>query len=331
MKDFAYCAPSTLREAVALKAEKGEAARVLAGGTDLIVQLRGKRFYARLHHRHQECPRGQRAFLRPPPGVWSSARACPAGASTMTPKSSRDTLGSSIRPAIIGGIQIQGRATFGGNLCNASPSADTIPSLITHSAVCHIAGPDGKRQVAVEDFCTAPGRSVLALGEILVSLQIPIVKKNTSSHYQRFIPRNEMDIAVVGVSSHVVLANRGKEFKAVRIALAAGRPHADFRPRGRRPSSGPSRLRRGHSSSSGGYPERGPPDFRYARPGRVPHPPRRGAGQAHPRGCCRPGSRPVRRQRRAGSGRLEVRSYTDHLVGEKSSAPTIRSARKALH
>lgn len=227
MKDFAYCAPSTLREAVALKAEKGEAARVLAGGTDLIVQLRGKRFAPDCIIDIKNVPEANELSYGPRRGLVIGA-----GVSCWRMYNDPEIVdrypGLVDSAAIIGGIQIQGRATFGGNLCNASPSADTIPSLITHSAVCHIAGPDGKRQVAVEDFCTAPGRSVLAPGEILVSLQIPIARKNTGSHYQRFIPRNEMDIAVVGVSSHVILANRGKEFKAVRIALAAVGPTPIF-------------------------------------------------------------------------------------------------------
>ena len=130
--------------------------------------------------------------------------------------------------SIIGGIQIQGRATFGGNLCNASPSADSTPSLIAHSAVCNIIGPDGKRSIPVEEFCVAPGKSALKTGELLVSIQVPANKKNQGGHYQRFIPRNEMDIAVVGVGAWVELANRGKEFKQVRIALGAVGPTPIF-------------------------------------------------------------------------------------------------------
>lgn len=130
--------------------------------------------------------------------------------------------------SIIGGIQIQGRATFGGNLCNASPSADSTPSLIAYGAVCNIIGPDGKRSIPAEEFCVAPGKSALKTGELLVSIQVPANKKNQGAHYQRFIPRNEMDIAVVGVGSWVELANRGKEFKQVRIALGAVGPTPIF-------------------------------------------------------------------------------------------------------
>lgn len=227
MKDFEYCAPSTLREAISLKAEKGDAARVLAGGTDLIVQLRGKRFAPDRVIDIKNVPEANELSYGPRRGLVIGA-GVPCWRFYNDAEIAERYPGLVDSAAIIGGIQIQGRATFGGNLCNSSPSADTIPSLITHSASCNIAGPNGKRSIAVEDFCTGPGANALEPGEILVSLQLPTAKKNTGSHYQRFIPRNEMDIAVVGVSSHVVLANRGKEFKAVRIALAAVGPTPIF-------------------------------------------------------------------------------------------------------
>jgi carbon-monoxide dehydrogenase medium subunit len=125
---------------------------------------------------------------------------------------------------LIGGIQIQGRASMGGNLCNASPAADSIPALIAHSAVAVVAGPNGRREVAVEDFCTAPGRTVLEAGEFLVSLQIPAPQPGFGAAYLRFIPRNEMDIAVVGVGASVQLSADGSMIESARIALAAVAP-----------------------------------------------------------------------------------------------------------
>jgi carbon-monoxide dehydrogenase medium subunit len=224
LKDFEYCTPKTLREALALL---GEDARVLAGGTDLIVQMRGKRFEPErvvdIKHIRElnELSFSARKGLIIGAGVPCWRLYNDAAIAARYP-------GLMDSAAIIGGIQIQGRATLGGNLCNASPSADATPSLIAHSAICNIIGPDGKRSLPVEEFCTAPGQSALQPGELLVSIQVPANKKNQGGHYQRFIPRNEMDIAVVGVGSWVELANRGKEFKQVRIALGAVGPTPIF-------------------------------------------------------------------------------------------------------
>ena len=126
--------------------------------------------------------------------------------------------------SIIGGIQIQSRAGLGGNLCNASPSADGIPALIAHSAVAKIASVNGTRDVAVEDFCTGPSRTVLEAGELLVSIDVPRPAANSGAAYTRFIPRNEMDIAVAGVGVYVELDGSGQNFVSARIALASVGP-----------------------------------------------------------------------------------------------------------
>jgi carbon-monoxide dehydrogenase medium subunit len=223
LKDFEYTAPRTLREAVASMVEKGAQARALAGGTDLIVQLRIKRLQPERIVDVKHIPELNELSYGPRKGLTIGA-AVPCHRLYGDAEVVERYPGLIDSAAIIGGIQIQGRATFGGNLCNASPSADTIPSLIAYGATCEIAGPNGRRQVAVEDFCTAPGQSVLQLGELLVALRIPPVRKHSGAHYLRFIPRNEMDIAVVGAGAYVELANRKKEFKAVRIGLAAVAP-----------------------------------------------------------------------------------------------------------
>ena len=125
---------------------------------------------------------------------------------------------------IIGGTAIQGRAGVGGNLCNASPAADCIPPLIVLNATCVIAGPKGEREVPVEDFCTGPGQTALGKGEILVSIKIPAPQQNSSSYYLRFIPRNEMDIAVVGAGAAIVLDEAKQRIVSARIALGAVAP-----------------------------------------------------------------------------------------------------------
>ncbi len=225
MRDFEYTAPVTLREAVKLLSEKGEAARVLAGGTDLIVQIRARRFQPERVVDVKNIPEVNELTLSPRKGLRiGAAVSCQTiyadeGVKEHFP-------GLTDAAMIIGGIQIQGRASLGGNLCNASPSADSIPALIAYGAQAEIIGPDGKRKMPVEDFCTGPGANALKPGEMLVAIQMPLPKANSGGHYLRFIPRNEMDIAVVGVGAFVELGGRSKSrvFKSARVALAAVAP-----------------------------------------------------------------------------------------------------------
>ncbi|MBT3346767.1 MAG: xanthine dehydrogenase family protein subunit M [Gemmatimonadetes bacterium] len=225
MRDFEYTVPKTLREAVKLLSEKGEAARVLAGGTDLIVQMRARRHQPERVVDVKSIPELNELSF-------SSRRGLRIGAAVPCHRIYNDEAvkeqfaGLTDAAMIIGGIQIQGRATLGGNLCNASPSADSIPALIAYGAEAEIIGPEGKRKLAVEDFCTGPGANALQPGEILVALRLPMPKANSGAHYLRFIPRNEMDIAVVGAGAAVELGGRSKSrvFKSVRIALAAVAP-----------------------------------------------------------------------------------------------------------
>jgi CO/xanthine dehydrogenase FAD-binding subunit len=220
VKWFDYAAPASVAEAVGLlTAHPG--ARLLAGGTDLIVQLRSGRKETDCVVDIKRIPELNAIEYDPQRGLTLGA-AVPCyriyGDSTVTLK--YPALAEVA--ALIGGTQIQGRASIGGNLSNAAPSADSVPLLIAMGARCRIAGTKGTREIAVEDFCTAPGRTVLQAGELLVSLHLPAPKPHSGARYLRFIPRNEMDIAVAGAGVEVVLENG--TFLSARIALASVAP-----------------------------------------------------------------------------------------------------------
>ena len=223
MQAFDYARVSSVDEAVALLAQHNGGARVLSGGTDLLVALREGRLSTDLVVDIKGIPDVEEM-------TYSSDSGLNLGAAVPCHRMYNDAGLTATYPGLmdsahlIGGIQIQGRASMGGNLCNASPAADSIPALIAHSAVAVVAGPNGRREVAVEDFCTAPGRTVLEAGEFLISLQIPAPQPGFGAAYLRFIPRNEMDIAVVGVGASVQLSADGSTIESARIALAAVAP-----------------------------------------------------------------------------------------------------------
>ncbi len=226
MNDFEYAAATTVEEAVSLLSARGQAARILAGGTDMIVQLREGLRTADLLVDVKKIPELTALEFSPEGGLL-------LGAATPCYRIYGDERLQQAYPAlcdatrIIGGWQIQSRASVGGNLCNSSPAADTIPALIALRAVCQIAGPDGLRELPVQEFCTAPGRNVLARGEFLVSLKLPAPLARSGSHYLRHIPRNEMDIAVVGAGAWLALDSSGKISHA-RVALSAVAPTPKF-------------------------------------------------------------------------------------------------------
>jgi carbon-monoxide dehydrogenase medium subunit len=220
---FDYSAPRRLDEAVALLAEKGDRARVLAGGTDILVQLREGRRNLDLLVDVKDIPEVNELSFDPAKGLTLGA-AVPCCLICENAEVVRKYPGLIDAVSLVGGVQIQGRACVGGNLCNASPAADTIPALIAHDAVAVIAGPGGKREVPVEKFCIAPGRTVLARGELLVSLKMPAPRPRAAGAYLRFIPRNEMDIAVVGAGVYMTLDDSRSRCTAARVALAAVAP-----------------------------------------------------------------------------------------------------------
>lgn len=223
MKALDYAAPRTVAEVVALLTEKGERARILAGGTDVIVQIREGRRDFDLFVDIKHVPEVNDLTYDPQRGLRLGA-AVPCYRIYEQPDIARVYPGLIDAVALVGGIQIQSRASVGGNLCNASPAADTIPALIVYEAVCVLAGPNGTREVPVEKFCTAPGRTVLGKGEFLLSLRLPVPKRHSGAHYLRFIPRNEMDIAVVGAGAAVTLDDSRARCVAARVALGAVAP-----------------------------------------------------------------------------------------------------------
>jgi carbon-monoxide dehydrogenase medium subunit len=226
LKWFDYECPRTVEAAVGLLSTPGRKVRALAGGTDLIVQLRAGRRDADLVVDVKEI--GELNELRLDSAGLLIGAAVPCYRIYNDPAIARAWPGIIDAVSIIGGTQIQGRATLGGNLANAAPSADAVPVLIALGARCRIAGPAGKRSLAVEDFCVAPGRNALAPGELLVSVEIPAQPAHSGAAYLRFIPRNEMDIAVVGVGASVALEDG--VFRAARIALASVAPTPLFVP-----------------------------------------------------------------------------------------------------
>src|SRR5438876_3037519 len=204
LNSFDYARPVSLAEAVRLLSDRGSRARVLAGGTDLLVQMRAGRKDASLVVDVKRIPEMLDLNFDPREGLTLGAAVpCYQIYRNATVKKLYPSLAEV--SSIIGGTQIQGRASLGGNLCNAAPSADSVPLLIALGATCRISSPRGAREIAVEDFCTAPGRNVLQPGELLVSLHLPPPAPQSGARYLRFIPRNEMDIAVAGAGVEVVL------------------------------------------------------------------------------------------------------------------------------
>jgi CO/xanthine dehydrogenase FAD-binding subunit len=221
--DFAQ--PSSLDDALGLLKKHGDKAGLLAGGTDLLVLLRANAKTSDVILDIKDIPELNQLEFDLTSGLT-------IGAAVPCHKIYNDSNVKKYYPgiidsaSIIGGTQIQGRASFGGNLCNAAPSADAVPGMIVMGVTCKIASSQGVKDVPVEEFCLAPRKTILKPDELLISLNYPAPKPNTGSRYIRFIPRNEMDIAVVGVGAYVELEKN--KFKDVRISLASVAPKPIF-------------------------------------------------------------------------------------------------------
>lgn len=217
---LAFHSPGTVDEAVALLAHD-PAARPLAGGTDLIVQMRSGRSVP-----SSIVDLKRIAAMR---GVRRRGDGFAIGAATPCTALKKDEALSRAWPGVveaanlIGSVQVRNRASMGGNLCNASPAADSVPALVAAGATCLVVGPNGEREVPVSAIPTAPGRTSLAPGEFVVEIRLPAQQPGGADAYLRSIPRTEMDIAVVGAAARLVLAPDGS-CTAARIAAGAVAP-----------------------------------------------------------------------------------------------------------
>ncbi len=217
-----YQSPASIEEAVAALASIG-GARVLAGGTDLLVQLRsGTASPAAVIDVKNIA--ALRAITETADGFRIGAAVCGA---EITDHAALVAAWPGVAEAagLIGSTQVQGRASLGGNVCNASPAADTTPALIAARAVAEIVGPNGRRSIPVEQIATGPGKTSLAEGEIVVSFLLPRRPARSADAYLRLIPRTEMDIAVAGAGVNLTLDADGTIADA-RVGIGAVAPTA---------------------------------------------------------------------------------------------------------
>ncbi len=224
MQSFAYAAPETVAQALAVLAEhqgNGRRAQVLAGGTDLLVQLRQSTPSPRTIVDIKKLAETNRLDVGAKKST--SARRFPARCSTASQPLIACLPGLVEAVDLIGSTQIQGRASLGGNLCNASPAGDTIAALVANAGVCVIASTAGQREMPVENFVVGVGKNALKPGEFLLGIKFKRPAKGTADAYLRFIPRTEMDIAVAGVGVSVTL-DAGGVCTAARVAIAAVAP-----------------------------------------------------------------------------------------------------------
>jgi CO/xanthine dehydrogenase FAD-binding subunit len=221
MPSLSFSAPTSVDEAVKVLAGASGLAKVLSGGTDLLVQLRSGRTRPDLIVDTKRIP----GMI----GVREEGDRFVVGAATPGAMLYENTALTRAWPGIVEGMdligseQIQGRASLAGNLCNASPAADSVPAMIAAHVTCLIAGPNGKREAPVEAIVTGPGRTSLQKGELITEFHIPKPKPHQSDAYLRFIPRTEMDIAVVGCAVNVTL-DAGGTCTDARVVLGAVAP-----------------------------------------------------------------------------------------------------------
>ena len=216
-----YHSPETFEDASRLAAGCSGTTRFLAGGTDVLVQLRTGLVTPDDLIDLKHIP-GTGDITRRTDGGWQIGVAVPSAVLGEHPEIGRDWPGVVEAMGLVGSTQVQGRATLTGNLCNGSPAADSVPALVAAGAVVQVTGPDGIREMPVEAIPAGPGKTVLGKGELISALILPPRGAQGGDAYQRFIPRTEMDIAVVGCAVNLVLD--GGTIAAARLALGAVGP-----------------------------------------------------------------------------------------------------------
>lgn len=217
-----YEAPETVESAAALLAGATGEARILAGGTDLLVQMRSEIVDPALIVDIKRIAE-TRMITEEEAGAWRIGAAVTGSELKEHPRLKHVWPGVIEAANLIGSTQVQGRATLGGNLCNGSPAADSVPALIAAGAVATLVGPAGRRDLPVEDVMLGPRKLALGKGEFVVSFRLPPRPPRSSDAYLRFIPRTEMDIAVVGAGVSLTVDRTGTITDA-RVSLGAVAP-----------------------------------------------------------------------------------------------------------
>jgi CO/xanthine dehydrogenase FAD-binding subunit len=221
VQPLSYHAPTTLADAIGLLASEG--ARLLAGGTDLVPQMReGRRQVTRVVDVKRI---GELTAIEPnADGGWRLGAAASIGRLARHGELVAAHPGLVESACLIGSLQIQNRATLGGNLCNAAPSADAVPLLVALGAEVEIAGPAGTRTALAASLPTAPGRTMLQAGEIVTAIRLPPLPARTAARYLRMTPRREMDIAVAGAGAVITLDPSTGTISRARVVLASVAP-----------------------------------------------------------------------------------------------------------
>ena len=222
MSGLTYSAPTSVDDAVKLLAGSSGLAKVLAGGTDLLVQMRSGRLKPAMIVDTKKIPGIME--IREENGGLVVGASTPGHVVEASAAMNKNWPGVVEALDLIGSQQVQGRCTFAGNLCNASPAADSVPALYAAAATAVIAGPNGRREIPVEQVPSGPGRTTLAKDELIVEFKFPARPAHSGDAYLRFIPRTEMDIAVVGCGISLTLDAPDGTITAVRCSLGAVAP-----------------------------------------------------------------------------------------------------------